>query len=157
MRDFPLDRGTLTDDNGNSLVLNKKAADGLVALARKNPPSKAAPGERYPAPLDGGRDPAVAAGVAQPMQIWYDDPAKHPNAYIAVTFETPGEVLVRDGNDPTGKALHFTTEQWASYTDPDWEEPAEGDGRIPAEVTNPDEIYKTPDKPDSEAKHPERA
>lgn len=157
MRDFPIDRGVLTDANGNSLNLNKKATDGLIAAARKNPPAQVRPGQRFPAPLDGGPDPDPSAGTPAPLQVWYDDPAKHPNAYIAVTFETPGEVIVRDGNDETGKALHFTTEQWASYTDPDWEEPDEGDGRIPAEVTDPDQLYKAADKPDSQPVKPERA
>lgn len=158
MRDLPINNGVLTDNNGNTLTLDKKAAQALTTVARQHPLRiTPQPGDRAPAPLDGGPDPDTGPGVPQPLQVWYGDPAKHPNAYLAVTFETPGEVIVRDGNDPTGKALHFTAEQWASYTDPDWEEPAEGDGRIPAEVTNPDEIYKTPDKPDSQAKHPERA
>lgn len=156
MRDFPINQGALTDDNGNSIMLDKKAAQALVDAARKNPPSVVRPGQRFPAPLDGGPDPAPTGGTPAPLQVWYGDPAKHPHAYIAVTFETPGEVVVRDGNDPTGKALHFTTEQWASYTDPDWEED-ETDGRIPAEVTDPDQLSKIADRPDSEAKHPERA
>jgi hypothetical protein len=155
MRDMPVRDGVLVGTDGTTLPISKEAAKALKAHAKDNKLNPQ-PGDRFPAPTDGGPDPAPAAGPA-PVQIWYGDPAKHPNAYLAVTFETPGEVIVRDGEDPTGKAIHFTTEQWASYTDPDWEEPTEGDAEHPAEVTNPNEIYKTPDKPDSQAVHPERA
>lgn len=155
MRDMPVRDGVLVGTDGTTLAISKEAAKALKAHAKDNKLNPQ-PGDRFPAPLDGGPDPAPRPDPG-PIQIWYGDPAKHPNAYLAVSFETPGEVIVRDGEDPTGKALHFTAEQWASYTDPDWEEPAEGDAEHPAEVTNPNEIYKTPDKPDSQPKHPERA
>jgi hypothetical protein len=156
MRDFPTRGGLLVATDGSTLPITDKAAKALQDAARNNKLHIPQAGDRYPAPLDGGPDPDPAPGP-QALQVWYGDPAKHPNAYIAVTFETAGEVIVRDGEDPTGKALHFTIEQWASYTDPEWTDPDENEDGTPAEVTDPDQLSKLKPRSDSKAKHPERA
>lgn len=134
---------TLTSPNGGTIALNEKAKkefekatknSGRVITARA--------GNRADTPLDGGPDPDVASGAGT-QQIWYGDPAEHPHAYIAVTYEDTG-VLVRDGGDPNGATLQFSHEQWAALTDPTDEglgDP-QGDPDNPAEVRHPDELYK---------------
>jgi len=59
------------------------------------------------------RDTA-APTIPAPAQLWYGDPEKDPNAYIAITFE-PGAVLIRDGSDPTGAPVQISNEQWRSF------------------------------------------
>jgi hypothetical protein len=51
----------------------------------------------------------------QPQPIWYGDPTKSPNEYVAVTFEDQS-VLVRDGADPTGKAARYSYPEWRDLT-----------------------------------------
>jgi hypothetical protein len=125
MEDFPITGGALTDGNGATLMLNKKAADALTKAARENPWRPLRASDRVPTATD---QPKADSPLSEPkpLIVWYADGAKHPNAYIGVQFEN-NEVIVRDGNDPTGKALHFTREQWASYTDPDWANDADAE------------------------------
>jgi hypothetical protein len=125
MQDFPITGGALVDSNGATLMLNKRAADALTQAARANPwrPIKAT--DRVPTATD-QRKADAPQSEPDPLVVWYADQDKHPNAYIGVQFEN-GEVIVRDGNDPTGKALHFTREQWASYTDPEWADDEEAE------------------------------
>ena len=123
------DGTTLTSPNGGSIALNEKAKKELDAFARKtNTDDETAP------PLP-------------PTQLWYADPAEYPHAYLAITEDTPGTVVVRDGNDQTGAAISFSRQQWNALTDPDGDgglgEP-EGDKKHPAEVRDPDDIHKTP-------------
>lgn len=135
----------LTSPNGGTIMLNEKAKKELEkAIKAQGVPEEPKAGQRFPSPLDGGTDPAPPPSAPAPMQIWYGDPAEHPNAYIAITFETPNNVVVRDGNDETGKALTFSREQWAALVDPDGDglgEP-EGDKEHPANVRNPDDLHK---------------
>lgn len=144
MKDFPYTGGALVATDGTTLAVSEDAAKALQAAARRQPVHQVRPGDKADTP----------APDLRPLQVWYADPAKHPNSYIAVTFETPGEVVVRDGEDPTGKALHYTREQWASFTDPDWSD--EDDQDAPAEVTNPADLHKVKDKPDNKPVNPER-
>lgn len=56
--------------------------------------------------------PDLDDGQPSPLVLRYGD---EENDYINVNFEN-GEVVVRDGNDPTGEAHKFPEDQWRSYT-----------------------------------------
>lgn len=139
-RDLQFTNDVLADPAGNTMPIPEKARKQLEQLARTPDPAPEA-GDRFPAPLDGGADPDVPSGAGRQVQLWYNDPADHPHAYIVVSFED-GHVLVRDGNDPTGKALQWTTEQWAAYSDVDEKPGKADDGGAPAEVIDPDQLSK---------------
>lgn len=56
-------------------------------------------------------DIASGVGFRQPDLIWYGD-GEHD--YISVTFET-GTVVIRDGNDATGRAMQFGRREWDDF------------------------------------------
>lgn len=55
---------------------------------------------------------APAAPPVQPQPLYYGE---GDNDYIAVTFED-GAVVVRDGNDTTGRAWQYSYEQWRGFS-----------------------------------------
>lgn len=139
------DGTTLTSPNGGTITINEKARQQLDA-AIKAAPRAPQPGDRFEDAPRKGSDPNPKQQDNRPddLMLWYADPAEHADAYISVSYEDNGTVLVRDGMDPTGAGLSFSLEQWAALSD---EEDAlgepDGDKDHPAAVRNPDEIYKT--------------
>lgn len=56
--------------------------------------------------------PAATDGQTAPLVIRYGD---DDNAYLNINFEN-GEVMVRDGADPSGTAHRFAEDQWRTWT-----------------------------------------
>lgn len=57
--------------------------------------------------------PAATDGQTAPLVLRYGD---DDSAYLNINFEN-GEVMVRDGADPTGKAYRYPEDQWRTWTD----------------------------------------
>jgi hypothetical protein len=55
----------------------------------------------------------VPSGAAQrePVIVQLGD---NPDSYLAITFEA-GAVVMRDSNDPSGKAVQVSYDQWRAY------------------------------------------
>lgn len=51
------------------------------------------------------------SGVREPMKIQLGE---NPDSYLAVTFED-GVVLLRDSNDPSGRAVQVSYDQWRAW------------------------------------------
>lgn len=67
--------------------------------------------------LDGRLDPdhgavVAGAGFQQPEPVRYGD-GEHD--YLSITFEGAAAVVVRDGNDPTGRAMQFSWGDWQQF------------------------------------------
>jgi hypothetical protein len=92
-------------------------------MARKNKTTLAPALQLFTAPtaqdafqeaFEGGKldYPDANAGDIGPQVIRYGD---EENDYLDVQFQN-GEVMIRDGNDPTGEAHRFPEDQWRAYT-----------------------------------------
>lgn len=137
------DGTTLTSPNGGSITINEKARKQLETAFRTTPRAPRA-GDRFAAPRADEPNPPQQDNRPNEQVLWYADPTEYAHAYISVSYEDNGTVLVRDGMDPTGVHLSFSRDQWAALGDkPDdgLGEP-EGDKEHPAEVRNPDELFK---------------
>jgi hypothetical protein len=138
------DGTTLTSPNGGSIAINEKAKAGLEAAVKAAPRAPKA-GDRFADAPRKGSDPNPPQQDNRPddVMIWYADPAEYAHAYISISYEDSGEVLVRDGMG--GPDLKFTREQWAALGGKEGVatlgEP-EGDKKHPAAVRTPDELFK---------------
>lgn len=88
-----------------------------ATIAQALPPSvfeqlvdQAASNEAYRLPDPESKD-TPASQPQQPAPLYYGE---GENDYIAVTFED-GQVMVRDGNDETGRAWKYSNEDWAAF------------------------------------------